>query len=83
MIDSYNETRVVMSPNGELLLALPIYADQKGAILSTQDVESIVGVKGVSMGIYEKLGFLMYHPNSEFSFYLKSLDLFEDLGSLE
>lgn len=82
MIDSYNETRVVMSPNGELLLALPIYANQKGAFLEEGLIESITGAKSISIGIYENLGYLMYHPHSEFSFYLKSLDLFEDLGEL-
>jgi len=83
MIDSYSETRVVMSPNGELLLALPIYANQNGALLNDGVVESITGIPKMSIGIYENFGFLMYHPESDFSFYLKSLDLFEDLGSLE
>ena len=82
MIDSYNETRVVMSPNGELLLALPIYANQNGALLDDGVVESITGIPKMSIGIYESFGFLMYHPESEFSFYMKSLGLFEDLGSL-
>lgn len=82
MIESYNETRVVMSQNGELLLALPIYANQKGALLEEGVVESITGAKSISIGIYESFGYLIYHPESDFSFYLKSLDLFEDLGSL-
>jgi hypothetical protein len=82
MIESYNETRVVMSPNGELLLALPIYANQKGALLEEGVVESITGTKRVSIGIYESFGYLIYHPINECSFYLKSLDLFEDLGGL-
>lgn len=44
MIDSYKEAKVVMSPNGELLLALPIYADQSKAIFNPKEVESITGV---------------------------------------
>lgn len=81
MIDQYVETRVIMSPLGELLLALPIYADQKGAIVGEKDLESLIGLKA-SLGIYEQFGFLVYHPSSDFSFYLESIELFEDLGTL-
>ena len=82
MIESYEETRVVLAPSGELALALPIYADQGKAIFKPKDVESIVDLKNVGIGIYEHFGYLIYHPTQQYSFYLKSLDLFEDLGEL-
>lgn len=81
MIESYSETKVVIAPSGELLLALPIYANQNGAIFDEDQMQQLVALK-VSTGIYEKLGYLMYHPNQEFSFYMQSLKLFKDLGSL-
>lgn len=81
MISDYVESKVVMAPNGELLIALPIYADQSKVIMSAKEVEEIIGVS-VSFGVYEQFGFLLYHPKQEFSFYMKSLDLFEVLGDL-
>lgn len=82
MIEDYEETRVIMSPNGELLLALPIYADQSKVILKPKEVESIIGVPKIGIGIYEQFGYLFYHPAQSVSWYMKSLDLFEDLGEL-
>lgn len=81
MIDDYAETKVVMSPNGELLLALPVYANQNGALFNEDEMKGLTGLK-VGLGVYEKLGYLMYHPNQDFSFYMSSLDLFQDLGEL-
>lgn len=82
MIEDYVETKVIMAPSGELLLALPIYADQSQVLLNEQQVESITGVKRVSFGVYEKFGYLLYSPQTKVSFYLQSIDLFEDLGVL-
>ena len=81
MIDSFSEARVVISPSGELLLALPIYANQNGAILDEKDI-GMVGLK-LSVGFYEQFGYLVYHPSQPYSFYMKNLDLFEDLGELK
>lgn len=81
MIDDYAETKVVMSPNGEILLALPIYANQNGALFNEDEMKNLTGLK-VGLGVYEKLGYLMYHPNQDFSFYMSSLKLFKDLGDL-
>lgn len=75
-----------MSPNGELLQAIPIYSNETGALFNSQELNSITGStdipKNVSLGIYEHMGFMLYHPSQPFSFYMKSLDLFEDLGKL-
>lgn len=81
MLDTYSEARVVLAPSGELLIALPIYANQNGAIFDEEQMKQIFNLKG-SVGIYEKFGYLMYHPSQEFSFYMKGLDLFTDLGVL-
>jgi hypothetical protein len=45
MIESYTETKVVLARSGELLLALPIYANQMGAILGENTLESLIGVE--------------------------------------
>ena len=86
MIDSYSETRVVLAPSGEFLLALPIYANQNGALFRASELQSVTGDKtipsNVSIGVYEQMGFLLYHPEQSMSFYMKSLELFEDLGEL-
>lgn len=86
MIDSYSEVRVVLTPHGDLLLALPIYANQDGALFDNDQLVSITGDSGIpkniTIGIYENMGFLLYHPTQPFSFYMKSLDLMEDLGNL-
>ncbi len=82
MIDGYSETKVVMAPNGELLLALPIYANQNGAMFGESEMATLVGTNNVSIGIYEGFGYLLYHPKQDFSFYMQSLKLFKDLGDL-
>ncbi len=82
MIESYEEVKVVLAPSGELALALPIYADQGKAVLSPKEVKSLIGVGNVGIGIYEQFGYLIYHPKQAFSFYVKSLEMFEDLGGL-
>lgn len=82
MIEDYGGARAVMSPSGELLIALPIYADQSGVIMDSNTVESITGVAKISFGVYEQFGFLIYNPSIPYSFYVQSLDLFEDLGEL-
>ena len=81
MIDNYAETRVVIAPSGELILALPVYANQNGAIFDETQMKSMTGLK-VGLGIYEKIGYMMYHPKQDFSFYMNSLELFTDLGEL-
>ena len=86
MIDSYSETRVVLAPSGEFLLALPIYANQNGTLFGASELQSVTGdssiPSNVSIGIYEQMGFLLYNPKQSTSFYMKSLELFEDLGKL-
>lgn len=86
MIDSYSETRVVLAPSGDFLLALPIYANENGALFDSPELQSFTGdssiPSNVSIGIYEHMGFLLYHPEQPVSFYMKSLELFEDLGKL-
>ena len=42
-LSSYPDTRVVLSKNtSELALTLPLYADNKGAFLSENDMKGIV-----------------------------------------
>jgi hypothetical protein len=86
MIDSYSEVKVVLAPSGELLLALPIYANQNGALFDNDQLVSFTGDTGipsnVTIGVYEKMGFMLYHPDQPCSIYMKSIDLFEDLGEL-
>jgi hypothetical protein len=86
MIDSYLEVRVILSPSGEILLALPIYANQSGALFSNDQLVNFTGdtsiPSNVTIGVYEKMGFMLYHPEQPYSFYMKSIDLFEDLGEL-
>ena len=60
-VDSYPETRVFLAPSGELMLALPIYANQAGAFFDEDEVDKIAGVK-LSMGIYDRIGYVAYHP---------------------
>jgi hypothetical protein len=86
MIDSYSEVRVVLAPSGEFLLALPIYANENGALFGASELRSFTEdssiPSNVSIGVYEHMGFLLYHPEQPVSFYMKSLELFEDLGNL-
>ena len=81
MIEDYAETRVVIAPNGELILALPVYANQNGNLFEEEEIKSLTGLN-LSVGCYEKIGYMMYHPSQELSFYMNSLDLFTDLGNL-
>jgi len=81
MIDNYAETRVVIAQSGELILALPVYANQNGSLFNEKEIKSLTGLS-VSIGCYEKIGYMMYHPSQEFSFYMNSIDLFTDLGNL-
>lgn len=80
-IHTYKQVRVCLADTGELLLALPIYADQKGAIFNEKEMKTLTDLS-VNLGIYEKLGYIMYHPSQPFSFYMNSLELFTDLGEL-
>ena len=80
-IDSYAEARCVMAPSGELLIALPIYANQNGAIFKDNEMANLVGLS-INLGCYENMGYLCYTPASDFAFYMNSIDLFEDLGEL-
>jgi hypothetical protein len=80
-IDTYAEVRVIIAPSGDLLLALPTYANQTVNIVDADDMKMISGLK-LSLGCYEKLGYMIYHPQNEFSFFINSLDLFTDLGAL-
>lgn len=86
MIESYSEARVVLAPSGDFLLALPIYANQNEALFDVDELKGVTGddsiPSNVSIGIYEHMGFLLYHPEQPVSFYMKSLELFEDLGKL-
>jgi hypothetical protein len=82
VIESYTETKVVLARSGELLLALPVYANQMGALLSEDTMKTFTGTEKISIGVYERMGYIMYHPTQSFTFYLKSIDLFEDLGEL-
>jgi len=86
MIDSYSETRVILTPSGEIFLALPIYSNESGALFNSEELKSLIGdgeiPANVSVGMYEHMGFLLYHPDQPFSFYMRSIELFEDLGKL-
>lgn len=85
MLESYAEARVVLAPSGELVLALPIYANQNGALFNSEEIKAMTGdssVEKMSVGFYEQFGYLMYNPEFPYSFYMKSLELFEDLGEL-
>jgi hypothetical protein len=86
MIDSYSETRVVLAPSGELFLALPIYANQNRALFNSDEIKNFTGdssvPSNVSIGVYEFMGFLLHYPEQPTSFYVNSLELFEDLGEL-
>jgi hypothetical protein len=84
MIESYAESKVVMAPSGELLLALPVYANQNGMIFDNKQIKDLTKEKfanNVSIGIYEKLGYLLYHPDA-ITIYVNSLDEFVDMGKL-
>jgi len=86
MIENYSEARVALAPSGELILALPIYANQDGLLFNSEELKSVLGdseiPKNTSVGIYEHFGYLVYNPELPYSFYMKSLELFEDLGAL-
>ena len=86
MIEHYSEARVALAPSGELILALPIYANQNGMLFNSEELKSALGdseiPKNTSIGIYEHFGYLVYNPKFAYSFYMKSLELFEDLGEL-
>jgi hypothetical protein len=82
MIETFAEARAVMAPTGELLIALPIYANETGALFEGSDMEKMGLNKTMSIGMYQQFGYLMYHPSQEVSFYMQTLDLFTDLGVL-
>lgn len=86
MVETYSEARVVLAPSGELLIALPVYANQNGALFNSKELKAATGdkkiPKNMSIGIYEKFGYLMHNPDQPFNFFLNSIDLFEDLGEL-
>lgn len=78
----YKSTRVLVTPSGELMLALPIYADEAGAIMSAKDVGEITGIN-LSIGIYDHIGYIIFHPEiGECVFSRDALRLFEDLGEI-
>jgi len=82
-IDTFQSTRVFLTPTGEYVLALPIFADEKGSIFNKSDMEKMTGVS-VSVGFYDHIGYIIYHP--EFGEHLMNREVtdsfFEDLGSL-
>lgn len=83
-LSTYPDTRVILSKRtGELGLAIPLYVDNKGAFINEKDMLGIIGVE-VSMGIYEKLGYLVCHPEFAPTFMNASImgDIVEDLGLL-
>ena len=83
-VDSYESTRVFLSKSGEIVLALPIYADEtNNVILNSSEINSITGLPNLSFGVYDHIGYVMYNPElGEFIMNRNALDLFEDLGKL-
>lgn len=82
-IPSYESTRVVLCKSGELLLALPVYANETGSFLTEIDIQDITGIPNMSIGIYDHIGYVMFSPVvGEFVMGRKALELFEDLGKL-
>jgi hypothetical protein len=81
-IEGYEDTRVYLSRNGELFIALPVYSNQNGAILDEKDVNKLIGLK-VSVGFYDHVGYIGFHP--EYGEFVMSRDLnnlCQDLGKL-
>ena len=82
-IEGYKSTRVFMSPNGELVMALPIMVDQMGAILDENVVRSLTGLEDVIFTVCQQVGYIIYHPEfGETVWNTKAKDLFIDLGEL-
>jgi len=80
-LSTFLESRIVMAPSGELLIALEIAAHT--------DVDKAFEVKiesshVISMSFVEPLGYLIYHPEiaGGFSIFMNTLDSFEDLGKI-
>lgn len=86
MIESYEEARVVLADSGELFLALPIYANQTGVVFDARTVRKMIKDKkfpgNAYVGLYEHMGYLLYNPFQPMAFYMNSLKLFQDLGTL-
>jgi len=85
-INSYKSTRVFIAPSGEFLLALPIFADEKGSIFDKSEMEQMSGMS-VSVGFYDHIGYIVYHPDigecvMSRDVITKNKPLFEDLGPL-
>lgn len=81
-IDTFPGTRVLLSENGEMVLALPIFAE---GVDSGEDTKMTINVsdRGIDLEYLGHVGYIIYHPEfGEMVFNTQIHDLFEDLGKL-
>ncbi len=73
-----------MTSTGEIMIGLPIYANHAGSFFEANETKKIVGVS-LSVGMYECIGFVAYHPTIGEIVLPKELEKLqvEDLGLLE
>jgi hypothetical protein len=68
-----------MAPTGELVMALPIFVDETGALLDG----AVAGLRSMSFRVCQEVGYILYHPEfGESVWSTGAKDLFIDLGEL-
>lgn len=79
-IHEHNETKVMVAPSGELILALPVYTT-----VPILDEDLIKGLTGhaTSIGVMNKIGYIVFNPEIGEIYMNENIDdMFLDLGKL-
>ena len=76
-LDELDNCLVLMAPSGELVLGYEIY-DNVNSVFGIE--KDLVGYD-IKVGILEKFGYLVYHPEAcDLICYLNSIEIFKTLG---
>lgn len=83
-LSSYFDARVFLAPSAELVIALPVYADQTEALFEAEVVSNMTQTNNnLSFRVAEQIGYIIYHPEIGTSIFIRELPKFmEDLGKL-
>jgi hypothetical protein len=80
-VPNFKSTKVLLTPEGNLILALPIYINEIEDFISESD--SIRMTFTSDLGLFVHAGFILYHPDvGEFVAKKTITKMFEDLGEL-
>lgn len=80
---TFKSTRVLLTKEGNLMIALPIYVNEVGGFFDDSAKEEVSKMITLGFGVFDHVGFIVYHPEVGELVMKKSItNIFEDLGEL-